>query len=106
VPEPALHERSEQWMRETLAALSETTTKAKGAQKALKSVGLELSLQSPTEDLLRSKYADAEQNALKRDRLQQIPYPSRPLDEIFRMAVAREFTFEEKKKAWWGCRIA
>ena len=97
VPDPALHERAEQWVRETLAALSETSTKAKAARKALKPVGLEVTLQLPTEELLRAKYTGAEQAALKEDCLQRSPFPTRPLDEIFRMAVAREFTFEEKK---------
>ena len=97
VPDPSLHERAEQWIRETLAAIVATSEKATTAQKALKSAGLELTLQSPTEHQLRVSYAEAEREALQIYRLQRIPYASRPLDEIFRMAVARDLTFQERK---------
>jgi hypothetical protein len=97
VPAAALHERSEQYIRETLAAFDAVRAKAKEAQKDVQSLGLTATLRLPTEDELRGRYADVERAAVARFRVQQVPYASRSLDEIFRMAVARDLTFEEKK---------
>ncbi len=97
VPEAALHERCEQCLRQTLEALAAASTKINASQKFLKPLGLSATLQVPTEKEIRDKYADAERQALSTFAIQRIPFSTHPLESIFRMAVAREFTFEENK---------
>ena len=96
IPDAALHERAEQWIRGTLTTLSELQAKRTDAQWVLQSVGLSVSLQVPTEEELRGKYAVAERAALADYRVERIRHSSHPLREVFNMAVARGFTFEEK----------
>ncbi len=96
IPEPALYERAEQGIRRALDELAAAWAKAKAAGKALRCFGAAVVLQAPAEAELRTRYTSAEQEALKSFHIQLTPYASRPLDEVFRMAVTRGFTFEGK----------
>ena len=61
MPAPALHERMEQWVRETLSALDTAGAKAKAARDALQLFGLEASVvfRGPEEAELRRSYEEA-----------------------------------------------
>lgn len=90
-------ERSAHWIRETVAALSSVQAKAQSVQNSLRLVTLKASVEVPSSDEVRSKFADAELNAIRHFNVHPVPYPQRALREVFQMAVARGFTFEEKK---------
>jgi hypothetical protein len=97
IPEPVLHERTEQWIREALEELSAASAKAVAAHKTVRRIGLASEFKGPSEGDLRTRYAKAEEIVLAKFGMLDTPYPSLPLEEVFRMAVARNFTFEDKK---------
>jgi hypothetical protein len=97
IPEPALHERAEQWIRETLEKLTEAHSKVTAIQRALQGLGSHVAFSAPAEDELRTEYEKAEHWALGDFKIQPTPFAAHPLHEVFQMAVTRGFTFEETK---------
>jgi len=97
IPEPALYERNEQWIREALAKLEVGRAEVKDARKYVQPLGASVSFEVPVEAEIRTRYASVQQKALAEFRIRGVPYASRPLDEVFRMAVQRVFTFEDSK---------
>jgi len=53
--------------------------------------------QAPAQVTLRAEYDRAEQSSLRKLCIQRVPYATKALDEVFRMAVSRGFTFQETK---------
>ena len=102
IPEPALHERAEQWTRERLDELADAEAKINATRKTLKRIGAEIMFQAPSEQELRTKYQDAEREALTEFGIPTVPYGSLPLKEVFRRAVARDFTFADTKNGVVG----
>lgn len=109
VPEPVLHERAEQWIRERVEELTALTDKAAATQteiqalfdlvdeNARNAIGPAVILRLPHPQQLRTCYTDVEKKALQTFNFNICPYGAMPLSEAFRLAVARDFTFEEKK---------
>jgi hypothetical protein len=98
IPEPVRFERKEQWIRETLSKVQAASTSVQSLRRTLKSLDETLSVQFqvPTEGEMRTVYETTEQAALDKFNIRFSPYGTLRLDEVFRMAVARDFTFEQK----------
>jgi hypothetical protein len=97
IPQPALYERAEQGIREALAEVGAAEEKAKTAGKALRRFGAAVEFRAPAEAELRASYEQVQQAALREFHIRQASHTSRELDDVFRMAVARDFTFEHTK---------
>jgi hypothetical protein len=97
IPEPALYERGEHWIRERLSEIEAAGGKADSVQKAVKMfVQTPVRFQAPSEQELRSGYARIEEQAIQALDVKTCPSGSFTLDDAFRLAVARDFTFEQK----------
>jgi hypothetical protein len=102
IPQAALVERAEQWIRGMLNEFAGAQAKAKAAQKSIRPLGLVAAFQAPAEAELRAEYQRAEQKELSEFSIQQIPTADRTLDEVLRMAVGRDFTFEDTERGVVG----
>jgi hypothetical protein len=92
-PIPVLHERAEHWLREARDMFSQAESKVAVAQKHIRAAA-KLVFKTPSEGELRAYYETQQETALTAFGGRLAACAQRPLDEIFRMAVSREFTSE------------
>jgi len=102
IPEPALYERAEQWMKEARSRLDTARAKVKDALGFVQPLGAAIPFEAPGEAALRTSYASASQRALNRFKVKSAPYGSRPIAEVFQWAVQRAFTFQDTQRGVVG----
>jgi hypothetical protein len=102
IPEPALHERAEHGIRETLDDIADAQKKVATIRKAVQHLGVDVIFGAPEEPSLRAQYANFDRAALEYFHIQTAPFASHPLEDIHRMAVARDFTFEDTRRGVVG----
>jgi len=98
VPEPALHERQEQWVREALQSVEKVRASTNAAREKLGPLVPMLNMAGPSEEDIRRHYHAVEAEAIMEYKIRRTPCDTSSLEEVFQKAVARDFTFEQVGK--------